>query len=164
MKTKQQSISIEEYKNLSKDKAPRKQPEGINQRVFGEMLNGIYKHKLSPNLIYWTYSGAGEKKPLRTAVNQKRKGLQRGDPDYRFEIKEIEEVCESIIPGSGIIYSLTRYIQRIVYIEFKSQAGSLSKEQKEFFKKHEGLENVKCYIAKSPEEGIKILIQEGIVI
>lgn len=136
--TKQIMVSIAEYEALAKPK--RKQIEGRQQVRFGSFLR---TSKFSNNLIFFTYSASGEKKPMRTAVNQKRKGLQRGEPDYRFEIKD----------GNSM---------RLVYIEFKSTKGSLSSEQKQFFANHEGLGNVKCYIARSADEAVRILEQEKI--
>ena len=125
-------------------KKPIKQLEGAAQRTFGALLNYSYKSRLSPNLIFWTYSGAGEKKSLKTAVLQKRKGLQKGDLDYRFHLVEGDKL-------------------KLVLIEFKTTTGNLTPEQKELFKRHEGLENVKCYVARSPEEAINILIKERII-
>jgi hypothetical protein len=132
-------VSVAEYKQLAKK--PRKQPEGKQQVRFGSFLKGA---TFSNNLIYYTYSGAGEKKPMRTAVNQKQKGLRRGDLDYRFEVRSGD-------------------IMRLVYIEFKSDKGSLTPDQKAFIAKHEGLQNAKCYMARKAEEGVEILRQEGII-
>lgn len=142
-------VSIAQYKSLVKK---RKQPEGEIQSKFGQMLNGNLKHRLSPNLIYWTYSSAGEKKPIRTAVLQKRKGVIPGDSDYRFEILRKSE-C-----GCGNDYQYT------IYLEFKSQKGSLTPGQKTFKEKHSNIKNVICYYPRSVEEGIKILEKEGILL
>lgn len=150
-KIKSDSISIEEYKSLSQKK-PIRQLEGMVQKAFGACLNGVYKYRLSPNLLYWTYSGAGERKPIRTAVLQKRKGLQKGDYDYRFEILK-KDNC-----GCG------NYYQWTIYLEFKSQKGSLTVEQKVLFEKRKGIANIKCYFPKSVEEGIKILENEGVLV
>jgi len=144
------TISAEDFKKIFAKS--RRQPEGKHQQIFGQLLNGIYKPSLSQDLAFWTYSAAGEQKPLKTGVLQKRKGMQKGDFDYRFELRERFRGVNS----SDVL--------RIIYIEFKSEAGSLTKEQKIFREKHQGLSNVACYIAKSPEEAIKILQREGVLI
>lgn len=137
-----QTITANQYQQMAKK--PRRQPEGTEQRKFGSFLRNAYDaDKLSEDLIFFTYSASGELKPMKTAVNQKQKGLRKGDPDYRFEIN-----------SGGIM--------RNIYIEMKSQKGSLTPEQKAFFAKHEGLQNAKCYIAKSAEEAVDILKQEGV--
>ena len=135
--------------------APKKrnrQLEGMEQSLFGQLLNGIYRPRLSKDLIYWTYSGAGEAKSFSTGVMQKRKGLQKGDWDYRFEIAEISK-C-----------GCNNRIQRTVYIEFKTKTGSLTKEQKQLLSARQGIDNIACYIAKDVEEGIKILLKEKVLI
>lgn len=135
-------VSIAEYKQLTKK--PAKQLEGQHQTTLGSLLNGIYKPRLNPDLIFWSYSAAGERKHLKTAVLQKRKGLQKGKPDYEFLLKD----------GDFL---------RTVFLETKTTKGSLTPEQKEFFKKHEGLKNVKCRLSKSVAESIEILMQEGVI-
>jgi len=149
-KTKTDSISIEEHKNLE-NKKKRRQPEGYVQSAFGQCLNGAFRYRLSPNLIYWTYSAAGERKSLKTSALQKRKGLQKGDYDYRFEImKKGNCGCNS-------------YYLHIIYLEFKSKKGSLTVEQKTLFEKRKNIENVKCYFPKTVQEGIELLEKEGIL-
>lgn len=135
--------------------APKKknrQLEGMEQSLFGQLLNGIYRPRLSKNLIYWTYSGAGEAKSLSTGVMQKRKGLQKGDWDYRFEIAELSK-C-----------GCNNRIQRTIYIEFKTKTGSLTKEQKTLLDRRGSLDNVASYRAETAEEGIKILLKEKVLI
>ena len=132
-------VSVSQYKKLLKPK--HKQPEGVQQVRFGSFLKSA---KLKDNVIFYTYSGAGEKKPMTTAINQKRKGLRRGDLDYRFEIVDNNKL-------------------RLVYIEFKSSKGSLTPEQKIFFERHKDLDNATCYIAKSAEEGVEILKMEKLL-
>ena len=135
-------MNILQYKKLAKK---RKQPEGDHQKKLGLMLNGILKPRLNPNLIFWTYSGAGEKKSMKTAVLQRRKGLMKGDFDYRFEIREDN-------------------IMRVVFLETKSSKGSLTEFQEDFQKKHENLDNATCYTSKDIEESINILKKEKILI
>jgi hypothetical protein len=136
-------MKISEYKATTKKL--RKQPEGNHQKTLGLMLNGILKPRLNPNIIFWTYSGAGERKSLKTGALQKRKGLMRGDFDYRFEIKEGD-------------------IMRVVYIETKSSKGSLNEFQKAFQKNHQNLSNAKCYTSKNIEESLRILKEEKILL
>lgn len=136
-------MNIQEYQNLA-TKKPRRQIEGQHQKALGGLLNGALKPRLNPNLIFWTYSGSGEKKGIKTAVLQKRKGLQRGDFDYRFEIKDAD-------------------ILRIVYLETKTSKGSLTPEQRLFQARHDGLLNARCYTSKSIEESIQILEKENII-
>lgn len=135
-------MNLTQYKNQPKK---RKQPEGEHQKTLGLMLNGILKPRLNPSLIFWTYSGAGERKSLKTGILQKRKGLMRGDFDYRFELREGD-------------------IMRVVYIETKSSKGSLNESQKAFQKNHENLENAVCYTSKDIEESLNILKKEKILI
>ena len=132
-------VSISQYKKLLKPK--RKQPEGVQQVRFGSFLRTA---NFKENVVFFTYSGAGEKKPMTTAVNQKRKGLRRGDLDYRFEIVDNNKL-------------------RLVYIEFKSSKGRLTPEQELFFERHKDLDNATCYIAKSAEEGVEILKTEKLL-
>lgn len=140
------AITAAEYRALQKKpRKPMRQIEGAAQRTFGQLLNFSYKPRLSPNLAFWSYSGSGERKSLKTGILQKRKGLMRGAPDYFFNIVE-----------NGKLH--------VIYIEFKTSTGSLTPEQKEFFKRHEGLENAKCYLARSPEEAIEICFKERILI
>ena len=136
-------MNIKEYKAIAK---PRMQHEGIIQVAFGAFLKlAAASGKLSDNLLFYTYSGAGEKKHKTTAINQYRKGLRKGDPDYRFEVKNGDKM-------------------RVVYIEFKSQKGSLTPEQKDFFQKHNDLINAKCYLATTVMQARQILIDEQIYI
>lgn len=140
------SISISEYnKILGKQSKKRRQPEGLLQTSLGEMLKGIWAYRFNPNMIYWTYSGAGERKPLKTGILQKRKGLNKGDFDYRFEFRD----------GN---------IMRVVYLEAKSSTGSLTKEQKEFMINHQDLDNVVCGTAKSIEEASEFLLSNKVFV
>lgn len=138
-------MSAEQFRNIVRVKKPIRQIEGAAQRTFGQLLNFAYRPRLSRNLSWWSYSGAGERKSLKTGGLQKTKGMQKGKPDYEFYLIE-----------NGLLYA--------VFVEFKTSSGSLTVEQKEFFKRHEGLRNVKCYIARSAEEGIEILFKEKILL
>jgi hypothetical protein len=139
-------MNINKYKSLtSKQKQPNKQIEGQHQTQLGALLNGRLNPFLNPNLIFWTYSASGERKHLKTAVLQKRKGLQRGDFDYRFEIKD-------------------NNLLRLVYLETKTTKGALTLEQKQFKERKEGLINAKCYTSKSLEESLNILSKEGVLL
>lgn len=121
------------------------QIEGQHQRTLGGLLNGSFKNRLNPNLVFWTYSGSGEYKTIKTASLQKRKGLQKGDFDYRFEIKDGD-------------------LLRIVYLETKSGSGSLTKDQKRFKENHENISNCKCYLSNDIEESLNILKQEKVLL
>ena len=138
------TITAEEYRNSVSKGKPRQQLEGQSQRNFGMLLNGVMRYRLSPNLLFWTYSAAGERKGLKTAVLQKRKGMQKGDFDYRFEMSK-----------DGAL--------RVIYIEFKTAKGSLTAEQKIFMARHSGLKNCACYLARSVEEGVGFLEKEGVL-
>ena len=141
-------MNIQEYHSLilkKPAKKPRKQIEGKHQRTLGGLLNGRLKPLLNPNLVFWTYSPAGEKKSKKTAVLQKIKGLQRGDFDYRFELRDGD-------------------ILRIVYLETKTAKGSLTPEQRLFKARHDGLLNAKCYTSKSVEESVEILEKENVLL
>lgn len=143
-----ESMSLAEYRAKylePKPKKKRNQVEGQFQRNLGQMLNGVWAYRLNPQIVFWTYSGAGEYKPIKTAVWQNKKGLKKGDWDYRFEIADGD-------------------ILRIVYMEAKSITGSLTKEQKEFRAKKEGLKNVKFGIAETMQEAEKFLLDSGIFV
>lgn len=140
-----QSISAEEYRKAVEKKKPRRQIEGQFQRNLGLMLNGIWAYRLNPNLVFWTYSGAGEKKSIKTAVWHKKKGLHKGDWDYRFEIAE-----------NGIL--------RLVYMEAKTTSGSLTAEQKIFRQKKEGLKNVTFGIVEDIYKAEKFLLETGVFV
>lgn len=133
-------MKLEDYKKLVK----KKQPEGKLQSEIGAYLNSTFLMQKSNDLVFFTYSGAGEKKTIKTAVLQKRKGLQKGDFDYRFEIKRGD-------------------ILHMIYIEIKSQSGALTKEQKQFLKMKENLKNVACYVCVSFYDFIEILKKEKII-
>jgi hypothetical protein len=142
------SISLKDYKNLIEQKTPKKrrQIEGKLQMDIGKMLRGVWSYRLNPNLIFWTYSGAGEKKDPRTTGKwQKIKGLAKGDPDYRFEIIRDETL-------------------HLVYLETKTTNGSLTKEQKNFFESHKNLANVTCGVAKDMQEVENLLLKTEIFI
>jgi len=139
------ALSLKPRKPRKKEITPRKQIEGKLQRDIGKYLRTTFTLSASPNLSYFTYSGAGERKPMRTAVLQKQKGLQKGDFDYRFEINFDN-------------------IQHNIYIEAKSEGGTLTAEQKEFMRRKEGLKNSRCYVVQSYWEFIEILKQEKILL
>ena len=95
----------------------------------GTFLRTRYASLEQLGLLYYTYSPAGEKRHIRTAVTLKKKGVKRGDPDYRLEFAK-----------DGIQYTL--------YVEVKrSKRSYMSKEQKAFFEKRSSLKNVKCSVA-----------------
>jgi hypothetical protein len=92
------------------------------------------------NCTFWSYYPAGENRTVTTGSLLKAKGSKCGIPDFFF-IQEHEN-----------FYNLT-------WIEFKTPTGKQSESQKEFeeiFKKD-------YFIARSVEEGVKILEERGIV-
>ena len=84
-------------------------------------------------LIYWTYSPAGELRNKIVAIKLKKKGVKKGDADYRLEF-------------------VKNKIQYIGYFEIKVGKNKLTKEQKEIFELRKDLRNVKCYVCYSIEE------------
>jgi len=139
-------VSVEQYRKMIKaTKKKRNQIEGKMQRDLGDMLRGIWAYRLNPNLIFWTYSGSGEKKDKTGAYWQYRKGLTKGDLDYRFHLA---------IDG----------VLAMVFLETKRPKGSLSREQKNFIKNHEGLSNAQCGVAKNMQEIEQFLIKTKVFI
>ncbi len=136
-------MTPEEYKKLGTKK--RKQPEGRLQMDLGRMLKGIWKYRLNPNITYWTYSGAGERKDKKGALWQFLKGLNPGDSDYRFQIAEDN-------------------ILRLVFLETKSSKGCLTLDQKAFFEKHKNLKNVTCGTAKDMQEVEEFLVKTKVFV
>lgn len=141
-------MNFQEYHDLiatKKKRKPYRQIEGQHQTNLGMLLNGVLRGRMSPKLIFWSYSASGEKKPLKTAILQKRKGLQKGKLDYEFFLNEENNM-------------------RAVFLETKTTTGSLTPEQKQFFKSFEEIQNVSCYTSKSIEESIQILEKEKILL
>ena len=138
-------MTPEEYKKLTRKTVKRKQPEGALQINLGKMLKGVWRYRLNPNITYWTYSGAGERKDKKGALWQYLKGLNPGDSDYRWQIAE-----------DGIL--------RMVFLETKSGSGSLTADQKLFFERHKGLSNVACGIAKDMQEVEEFLVKTRVFI
>ena len=114
--------------------------EDIIHKQIGSYLRAYSRQLKEQGLTYYTYSPAGEKRHIRTAVTLKKKGVQRGDPDYRLQFVK-----------KGVMYTL--------FIEVKrSKRSKLTKEQTSFFSAHEDLKNAKCYVAYGLKDFIKIVI------
>ena len=102
------------------------------------LLIGSYLNINEPNLrekglIYWTYSPAGELRNKLIAIKLKRKGVKKGDADYRLEF-------------------VKNNIQYNGYFEIKFGKNKLTKEQKEIFESRSKAKNAKCYACYSFEE------------
>lgn len=138
------NLSVEEYKSLY-HKKKRQQPEGKLQINLGKLLNGVWRYRLNPNLIFWTYSGAGERKDKKGALWQFLKGLKKGDLDYRFHLAENGDL-------------------RMVFLETKSSKGSLTPDQKIFIEKHKNLRNASCGIVQDILEAQEFLEKERVLI
>ena len=117
----------------------------MEDKIHKEFSKQIYLLENTRNLncIHWGYSGSGEKRNLITGALLKAKGLKRGEPDYHF-------------------YYTKNNLLFVLFLEFKSQKGKQSDEQKHFENKFKGLENCNYFIVKSAKEGIDILKEVGI--
>lgn len=138
-------VDKEPRKTRKKETAPRRQIEGKLQRKVGKYLRTNFLLLKLPNVLFFTYSCAGEYKTKKTAGLQKAKGAQKGDWDYRFEVD---------IDGW----------QHTIHMEAKSPTGDLTKEQKALRKRKEGLKNVRFYVFESYWEFIEILKKEKIIL
>lgn len=110
---------------------------------FGQIVTKYEKFK-ALNCLSWSYQAGGENRNLQTGAMLKKKGLKRGTPDYLFIRCDGDDCC-------------------FIWIEFKTQKGTQSKEQKEFEEICSKTNNMRYYIARSIEDGINILIQEKIL-
>lgn len=127
---------MKNYKNFKSLKA-KPPKEDILHKQIGGWLTLNENNLKSKGLTYYTYSPAGEKRQAITGALLKKKGVRKGDPDYRLEFKKDNRQ-----------YSL--------YIECKrDEKGRLTEEQQKFFDNHEGLDNVKCHKTWTLEQFIK---------
>lgn len=92
---------------------------------------------------WWSYDASGENRKLETGALLKAKGLRPGKSDYEFKI-------------------IKKTVAHYVYIEFKTEKGKQSESQKAFEETCTA-SNEAYYIARSVQEGIDILIKEGIL-
>jgi hypothetical protein len=95
------------------------------------------------NCSFWSYDASGENRTLQTGALLKAKGLRPGKSDYEFKIVK-----------SGIAYH--------IYIEFKTETGKQSPNQKLFEESCRAV-NESYHIARSVQDGLKILEEEGII-
>lgn len=160
-----QPISVAEYKtSLSKEPKPRRQLEKKLQMDFGKILFGFEQYKkFSPDLIKYSYIANGELRPAtidkkgkrysRVGTELKIKGVRKGIFDYYFCVKRI---CT--FGGIDVEIGFD------IWLEAKAPDGVMTKEQKEFKKKAEGVVNIKIYEFKSVHEGVRFLEMWGIVL
>ena len=114
--------------------------DAIHKQI-GSYLRASHRQLKGCGLVYYTYSPAGEKRHIRTAVTLKKKGVQRGDPDYRLEF-------------------IKNDVQYVLYVEIKrSTRSKLTKEQQAFFEAKKNVKNVRCYVAYSVEDFANYLKQ-----
>jgi hypothetical protein len=101
--------------------------------LIGNYLNINELNLKKKGLIYWTYSPAGELRNKLVAIKLKRKGVKKGDADYRLEFVKND-------------------IQYIGYFEIKFGKNKLTKDQKQIFEIRSKIKNTKCYTCYSFEE------------
>jgi hypothetical protein len=120
----------------------RNNKEDKIHKEFSKQVN-ILENTRNLNCIHWGYSGSGEKRNLITGALLKAKGLKKGEPDYHFFYKKDN-------------------ILNILFLEFKSDTGKQSEDQKYFEDKFKNFLNCNYFIARSEREGIDILEALGI--
>ena len=131
-----------------KMKTARKRGIGEEDRMhinFGLIIQKYETYK-KLDCVFWSYVASGEYRKPTTAAMLKKKGLKAGQADYFF-IKRDKNL-----------------IDHLIWIEFKTQKGTQQENQKEFEKVFEVAKNSQYYLARSVEEGLKILEQEGVLL
>ncbi len=93
------------------------------------------------NCIWWQYSCNGEDRKVKTGALLKEKGARKGQADFLFITEFVANLYE------------------ITWIEFKTEKGRQSESQKEF----QDLFKSDYFIARSVDEGIRILEERGII-
>ena len=127
---------------------PRKKGIGPEDKIhlaFGQIIQK-YQFYNKLKVCAWTYFPAGELRTHSTGVLLKKKGLQRGFPDYLFIKPEVEGNAE------------------MIWLEFKAEKGTQSEHQINFQVSCDLTSNMRYYLPRSVEEGVKILEKEGILI
>jgi hypothetical protein len=112
--------------------------------IFGQLVQQ-YKAYKKLNCSIATYMPFGEKRNLATGALLKKKGAIRGVPDWLF-IKDNGGNAE------------------MIWLEFKTEKGKQSTEQQEFEFKCKQLKNARYYLARSVEDGLKVLEKEKLII
>ncbi len=113
--------------------------EDILHKQFANTIRG-YEAYNKLNCTFWSYFPSGEKRTFTTGSLLKAKATQTGVADFFF------------IEKKGDFHRLT-------WIEFKTEKGKQTESQKEFEAKFKD----DYFIARSVDEGVKILVKRGIV-
>ena len=117
--------------------------EDIIHKQFAAMIN-MYQKMNKLNVVFWSYDASGEYRNKITGALLKSKGLTAGKADYEFRVIKENNICYHI------------------YIEFKTDIGKQSPNQKAFEATCTAINN-KYYIARSVEQGLSVLQKEGIL-
>jgi len=120
-----------EWLYKAKPKRKRKSPEADEQRLFFHLINCFHKD-LRP---YIWHTPNGGSRDVREAINLKKMGVLKGVWDVTVSI-----------PRGGWAG---------MYIEFKSDTGKLTKEQKEFEERMS--QHYACFVARNAETALEVL-------
>lgn len=118
--------------------------EDIMHKSFAHLIRQ-YEQYGQLNCSWWSYDASGENRTEQTGSLLKAKGLKPGKSDFEF-VRQDED-------GFAYYY----------YLEFKTQTGKQSDNQKIFESKCIG-KNQKYFLPRSIEQGIKILIDSKIIL
>ncbi len=116
--------------------------EDLMHKTFGGLLK-VYEGMGKLNCQHYSYDASGEKRDLKTGALLKAKGLKPGAADYSFKM-------------------IKDNIAHYTYIEFKTQKGKQSDNQK-LFEKGCCADNEDYYIVRSVNEAITILEEKRII-
>jgi hypothetical protein len=119
------------------------QKEDTIHKAFAQIVRG-YESIRKLNCSFWSYDASGEYRKAVTGGLLKAKGLKPGQSDYLFK-------------------TIRNGIAHHIYIEFKTEKGKQSPNQK-LFEQSCIAENEKYYIARSAHEGVELLIHEKIIL
>lgn len=112
---------------------------------FGQLIQQYEFYRKLKNCPHWSYQPFGEQRSKLTGGLLKKKGTKKGVPDYLF-IKDNKGIAE------------------MIWLEFKAEKGKQSAEQFNFQITCDHMKNMRYYLPRSVEEGLKIIEQEGILI
>jgi hypothetical protein len=120
-------------------------PLGIEDKMHKDFANIMQKYELYKllNCSFWSYDASGENRDLKTGSLLKSKGLKAGQSDYKFKI-------------------IKDNIANYIYLEFKSEKGKQSPNQKKF-EKTCSAKNEFYYLVYSIKDAIKILMKHNII-
>jgi hypothetical protein len=116
--------------------------EDIMQKQFGTLIKR-YEGLRKLNCSWWSYDSSGEYRTLKTGALLKAKGLRPGKSDYEFKYTKDN-------------------ISHHVYIEFKTEKGKQSDNQKAFEKTCDA-DNEHYYIVRSIVEAMNVLSTHNIL-